>query len=246
MFAATKYKVLGWGDPIGHGVTRPRYVQVSGVAKTDSVKEPNVVVAELIAARLGQAILLPIPPAFIVAGEDQYWFASLDFNLAGETLPPVRAAEVVAKFPEISAGIVVFDAWIMNQDRHRRNLGHDTATHNLQVFDHSRALMRRDSQRDFANSQRNKLGIGRQHCLAPQVVDELHFAQWIDRINLIPVYYLREVLKDAVDVGLHPDNVTFFLELLLERRKLLPQLLNDNRNHFPALQPALGGPQAWS
>lgn len=247
MLRPTNYKVIGWGPNIGDGVSQAQYLQLSGVAKRNSTAEPNIVAAEMIAARLGQAILLPIPPAFIVEGEKGPWFASLDFNLAGESLPPVEPAEIVTRFPATSAGIVVFDAWIMNRDRHCWNLAHHTQTGRLQVFDHSRALMPSIGQREFAERFRNALAIGHHHCLARHIVDEFPLAQWIDRIRRIPTYYIREVLAEAVPLGLEPDNVTYFLNLLLERRGRLPQLLRENRRYFPALrQLGLSGPQPWN
>ena len=246
MSPPSDYKVLGWGPAVGHGVSQAQYVQVSGVAKTNSDREPNIVSAEFIAARLGQAILLPIPPAFIVTQDAQPWFASLNFNMAGEDLPPVNPSEIVTGFPEASAGIVVFDAWMMNQDRHRRNLAYDSSTGRLQVFDHSRALMPGSDQREFAHRHRNDLAIGTKHCLAQHIVDELSFAPWISRISAIPEYYIEGILREAVQVGLDPENVSFFLQLLLRRRKRLPQLLKDNRSCFPALQLGLGSPLAWN
>lgn len=247
MLPPTNYKVIGWGSGIGDGVSQAQYVQLSGVAKRNSTTEPNIVAAEMIAARLGQAILLPIPPAFIVEGEKGPWFASLDFNLAGESLPPVKPAEVVAQFPKISAGIIVFDAWIMNRDRHCWNLAHHAQTGRLQVFDHSRALMPSVGQRDFAERFRNDLAIGHHHCLARHIIDEFPLAEWVERIRQIPTYYLYEVLAEAVPMGLEPNNVTYFFNLLSERRSRLPQLLKNNRSYFPALQQlGLGGPQAWN
>ena len=230
------YKVLSWLDPVGQGVSDACFVGISGVAKTNSAREPNIVAAELIAARLGQAILLPIPPAFIVDRDGEPWFTSLDFNLAGEALPPVNGGAAVDRFPDICAGIVVFDAWIMNEDRHCRNLACHTASGRLQVFDHSRALMPHRDQREFAANNGDNLAIGSNHCLAAHLVDELGFTEWIRRIQEIPTFYIRQVLKDAVTVGLRSHNVNFFFHLLLERRNRLRQLLKDHRSSFPALQ----------
>lgn len=236
MLPPTNYKVIGWGSPIGDSVSHAQNVALSGVAKRNSTTEPNIVAAEMIAARLGQAILLPIPPAFIVKGDEGPWFASLDFNLAGESLPPVEPEKVVTQYPDLSVGIVVFDAWIMNPDRHCWNLAYHVSTRRLQVFDHSRALMPGVGQREFAETHRHELAIGHNHCLARHIIDGFPFARWIDRIRQIPDYYLREVLTDAIPIGLEKGNVTFFFDLLVERRRDLPQLLEANQSHFPALQ----------
>ena len=246
----TSYKILAWGTPVGHGVSGhgvsgAQYVNVSGVAKRNSEREPHIVASELIAARLGQAILLPIPPAFIVDCDGAPWFASLNFNLAGESLPPVRGVQVVDNFPSITAGIILFDIWIMNKDRHCRNLAYHRASKRLQIFDHSRALMPYPNQRAFAEEHRTRLAIGPRHCLAPHIVDALSFSLWFERIQEVPRYYLKAVLEDAVDVGLRADNVDFFLNMLVERRDRLPQLIDDNIQTFPALQVGLGSPLLW-
>lgn len=230
------YKVLNWHDPVGHGVSDACFVGIGGVAKTNSDQEPNIVPAELIAARLGQAILLPIPPAFVVDRDGEPWFTSLDFNLAGESLPPVNGAVAVDRFPAICAGVIVFDVWIMNEDRHCRNLAYHMTNGQLQVFDHSRALMPHVNQTEHAQTNRDKLAIGNNHCLAGHLVDELSFSEWIRRIQAIPTFYIQQVLKDAVTVGLHSDNVHFFFDFLIKRRNRLRQLLNDHRSFFPALQ----------
>lgn len=241
----TNYKILAWGAPVGEGVSGARYVNVSGVAKTNSEREPNIVASELIAARLGQAILLPIPPAFIVDRDGAPWFASLNFNLAGESLPPVNGAQISDKFPSITAGIILFDIWIMNKDRHCRNLAYHNATERLQIFDHSRALMPHQDQRAFAERHRTRLAIGPRHCLAPYIVDAHAFSLWFERIRGVPQYYLKAVLEDAIDVGLRADNVDFFLNMLVERRERLPQLIDENLQSFPALQVGLGNSLLW-
>ena len=241
----SNYKIVAWGTPVGQGVSGAQYVNLSGVAKTNSQREPNVVASELIAARLGQAILLPIPPAFIVDRDGAPWFVSLDFNLAGESLPPVSGSEIATTFPSIAAGIILFDVWIMNKDRHCGNLAYHRATERLQVFDHSRALMPHQNQRTFAEAHRTRLAIGQRHCLAPHIVDAHTFSLWFERIQAVPTYYLKAALEDAVEVGFRPDNVNFFLDLLVERRERIPQLIENNMHTFSALQVGLGSPILW-
>ena len=248
---ARNYKIAEWGPAVGEGVSGARLVNVNAVAKTYSGAEPNIVANELIAARLGQALLLPIPPAFIIQDEDgKPWFTSLNFNLAGEPLPPVRPEDVVGALPGLCAGVVLFDIWIMNPDRHRRNLAHDRSTNRLEIFDHSRALMPLGGdQRHFATAHKDDLAITAPvgtHCLAPRLVDGTAFGLWFTRIRSIPDFHIRDVLEAAVDVGLRPDNVDFFQDFLMQRREDLPKLIEAHQDAFPLLDPGLGLELNWS
>ncbi|MCB9654160.1 MAG: hypothetical protein H6729_08540 [Deltaproteobacteria bacterium] len=49
-----------------------------------------VVANELIAEHLARALLLPIPPGFIIEHKGKPHYVSLNFNLSGEDLPPAN------------------------------------------------------------------------------------------------------------------------------------------------------------
>lgn len=232
---ASHYKIAEWGDPLNDGVSESRYINVNGVAKTNLPLEPHIVANELICARLALAVGLPVPPGFLVMKDGEPWFVSLNFNLAGEPLPPIRPQLLVARKPELCAGIVLFDAWVLNPDRHARNLAHDTSTDDVQIFDHSRALMPTDmAQRQYAEQMVDSPAIGA-HCLARELTDASAFKGWHQRIMAIPEHQLTDALQAAVDVGLEPGNVGFFMDYLLERRSRLPNIVAANPLVFPSL-----------
>jgi len=88
---------------------------------------------------------LPIPPSGIVYApntQPQSWSASLDFNLVGATLPPVDTTACVARLPDLSTGLLLFDTLMTNCDRHRGNFAVDFLAQppKMSVFDHSHAL----------------------------------------------------------------------------------------------------------
>lgn len=233
--AETHYKIAEWGDPLNDGVSGSRYINVNGVAKTNLTHEPHIVANELIVARLAQATGLPIPPGFLVDKEGEPWFVSLNFNLAGEPLPPIRPKLLAARKPELCAGIVLFDAWVMNPDRHAKNLAHDTTTDAVQIFDHSRALIPTDlPEREYAERMVDKPGIGA-HCLAHEITDASTFPYWHRRIMAVAEHQITDALEAAVGYGLEAENVGFFRDYLLERRIRLPNIVAANRTVFPSL-----------
>ncbi|MBL7955408.1 MAG: hypothetical protein JNJ91_10240 [Flavobacteriales bacterium] len=233
--AATHYKIANWGDPVGEGVSDSQYINVTGIAKTNSPAEPNIVANEYICARLAAAVGLPVPPGFLVKKDDEPWFVSMDFNLAGDVLPPIIPQILLARKPELCAGIVLFDAWILNPDRHARNLAHDTTTDAVIIFDHSRALMPTDlPQRQYAEAMVDKPAIGA-HCLGTILKDASTFKYWHQRILAVAEHQITDALNDAAEVGLEPGNVHFFRQYLLDRRQRLPKIVANNPGAFPSL-----------
>lgn len=232
---ATHYKIADWGDPVGEGVTGSRYINVTGVAKTHVPGEPYIVANEYICARLAVAVGLPVPPGFLVKKDAEHWFVSMDFNLSGEMLPPILPDLLVARKPELCAGIVLFDAWVLNPDRHAKNLAHDTNTDAVVIFDHSRALMPTDlPQRQYATEMVDKPAIGA-HCLATVLKDAGTFDHWHKRIMAVAEHQITDALQDAVQLGLEPANVEYFRNYLMDRRIRLPNIVAANTQVFPNL-----------
>ena len=233
--SATHYKIADWGDPVGEGVSGSRYINVTGVAKTNVPGEPHIVANEYVCARLATAVGLPVPPGFLVKKGDEPWFVSMDFNLSGNVLPPILPDLLLAHNPQLCAGIVLFDAWVLNPDRHAKNLAHDTTTDAVVIFDHSRALMPTDRpQREYAEAMVDKPAIGA-HCLAAVLKDASTFKYWHQRLMAVPEHQITDALKDAAEVGLEPGNVDFFRQYLLDRRVALPNIVANNTGVFPSL-----------
>jgi len=232
---ATRYKIWQTGGPVGQGASNSFHVGVAGVAKMDQAALPFVVANELICSLLARAILLPIPPGFIIDHQGVPCYVSLNFNLAGEDLPPVDAAVISAQQPTLSCGIVLFDVWVVNRDRHSRNIANDKTTGKVHIFDHSHAFF---SGRASLETNRNQLGIGG-HCLVPELTTFKGLHDWLNRINGIPEYYVREAIASAVKVGLPDVDRDFCSDFLLERRKRLVDLIKANRNSFSKIQPPL-------
>jgi hypothetical protein len=117
------YGVAAVGSYMGAGVTGSRAAQLDGVVKTWDASAPYTVANEYICGRLATTIGLPAPPGTIARLNDGTWgFVMLRFGHRGDRLPPVDPDEVVRYKPSLAAGVVAFDSWVLNFDRHTGNL----------------------------------------------------------------------------------------------------------------------------
>ena len=137
---ATRYKIWSVGAPVGQGATQSFHVGVAGIAKGSSPWPSFIVDNDLICRDYAQIFLLPIPPGFIIDHNGTPHYVSLNFNLSGEDLPPADPGMIASDHPELACGIVLFDVWIVNGDRHRGNIAHDRTTNRVQISDHSHCL----------------------------------------------------------------------------------------------------------
>jgi hypothetical protein len=124
----TLYRMVSFDKQLNTGVTDTSQVTVSAVAKCNSVDSPYFVPNEYFCGELGRFLRLPIPPCALLSAPDHevtQWFASLDFNYMGNSLPPVLPEKVVEFLPDLSTGVIVFDVLVANGDRHPANLAVD-------------------------------------------------------------------------------------------------------------------------
>ena len=115
---------------------------------------------KLYAARLGDFLDYPCPPLgwFIPPKGNDLFYASLDFNLTGNTLPPVNVTKCIEVLPQLSTGVLLFDILIANSDRHGRNLSVDFSSKppTMNVFDHGHAMFGKDAGEGVSRLERLK------------------------------------------------------------------------------------------
>jgi hypothetical protein len=217
------------------GATAPLHVGVAGIAKTNA-PHPTVVANELVCNRLASALLLPTPPGFLIHHNDSPYYVSLNFNLAGHSLPPADPAAVAAVKPDLSWGIVLFDIWVLNDDRHPQNMSHDTTTNAVHIFDHSHALFAKN--RDHLNNSANALGFGGE-CLAPRIGTLAGLDHWCARFAALPEFFIRTVVEDIAEpqFGVTSEDATFYANWLIDRRGRLKDLVLAHRTSFPGILP---------
>jgi hypothetical protein len=236
------YRVTSWGKAVGIGVTGASFIEVSAVCKTNALPDhPYYIANELIAAELGRVLKLPVPPGFIIEDSNgTRYFASLGFNLTGVALPPILPDEFAAQYLAQIGGIVAFDTFIANPDRHGGNI---SATYGNQgrfnLFDHSHALLgpnidAQDGQIRF-RAVENQLGIGG-HCLKDRITDDTTFLEFLNRIESIPDYFVRETVSAASDVGLSVAVTQNLTDFLLARRGRVRQIIAGNKGEFPGIR----------
>ncbi len=248
---AANYRLLSIGDPLKIGVAESRHLTVGAIGKRNVANAPYCIPNEMICGELGRFLRLPVPPLGVVAEEGgEAWFASLNFNLTGNDLPPVKPADCVSLLPSLSAGVLLFDVWIANLDRNRKNLALDAlaATPLMSVFDHSHALFgyAKDKGEERLMGHANSLGISwktgdplesgkNRHCLLDAMNSDAHFDDWMKRIESAPDFYIEEVCRDALPYGLSAAECDAAAGFLKTRRDTLRELINDNRAEFAAI-----------
>jgi hypothetical protein len=212
------------------------FVGLSGVAKGNAHGTTLTVANEHICGQLGRGACLPIPPAALVEKNGVPYHVSLDFNLSGQGLPPADSAALVQALPELACGIVLFDVWIVNSDRHQSNLTFDQITGQVQLFDHSPAFLQGPDPINTLQAKYDELGIGG-HCIAPQLKSLEGMRMWFERFNAIPNFFIEDAFETAKSVGLLDAQVPPARDFVLNRRARVLELVNAHRTSFPLVLP---------
>lgn len=234
---ATRYKLWQKGSAVGSGVTGAFHVAMAGIAKCSCAGMPYTVANELICGYLARAVLLPMPPGFIMEDQGVPYYVSMNFNLAGQDLPPANPKKITDRNPSLSWGIILFDALIANFDRHDQNIFYDSVSGKVQIFDHSHAFITghdTDSAINEFERRRTSAGIG-EHCLARTISTLDGLEEWAARFRSIPEFYIRDVVKSAKTVGFSDDLAKYATKILMDRKENLLELVLSNRSRFPSL-----------
>src|SRR4051812_16273732 len=109
-----RYRILFVGPKLGTGVGDVHLVTLQAVAKANCATTPYCIANEVICGEIGRFLGLPIPSAGVVhsINGNGLFYASLNFNLTGTTLPPINTTECVKQLPKESAGVLLFDIFI--------------------------------------------------------------------------------------------------------------------------------------
>lgn len=231
--------------------------EIRGVAKTNDESEFTIA-NELICARIGQTIGLPVPSG--VVAEDaakRVYYLSLDVSFEGKALPPVIPAEFANEEPWLAAGVVVFDVLIANGDRNRGNLSRDPAftIPRVSVFDHGHALLgtgdpdgldRLEAAKDVLGCAIDETGVAvNNSVLLDQPLDATNLEQWVGRIRQVPDYVFEDICREVAampNLNIWNDTADQIVGWLIERRSKLDQLIWDNQGLLPNVQWSLWGP----
>lgn len=244
-----RFRIIFLGPSLGAGVSDGLTVSIHAVAKKNGPKAPYCVANEVVSGEIGRFLGLPVPPSGVVyppTGNDLF-FASLDFNLTGNTLPPLNTTKCVQLLPELSAGVLLFDILIANSDRHGRNLSVDFSSRPpaMNVFDHGHSLFgsiqgqavaRLEKLRDRLAISAGSRTAGNRHCLLDQINTDAHFGHWLERIRLIPDYVIEDLCGELPGLGSSKAEAVAACEFLKVRRLRMQQIVEGNKAEFTGIR----------
>jgi hypothetical protein len=233
--AASKYKLWAIGQPVGAGVSGSIHVGMAAVAKKASAGEPNIVINELLCSLLARSLFLPCPPGALLENSGENYYCSLNFNLAGQSLPPTSVPLLVTRCPEMCWGILLFDVLVMNPDRHNQNLSFDRTTNAVQIFDHSRAFLPlKATVEERIKENEGQLGFAG-HCLSPEISSMAGFDYWVARIKSLPDYCIEETIEEISHIGFPADKKSLTVNFIKSRRNSIDTIIHSNMVQFPKL-----------
>ena len=233
------YRLASLGEPIGHGASRTCRVLLQAVAKQNGGRGaayclPN----ELICGELARFLRLPAPPVALVAlpGEEAR-VASLDFNFTDHPLSPVDVDACLHLLPSLSAGLLLFDIWIANPDRHNGNFHVDfqCSPPRLNFFDHGQALLGHVPGEAVARMERLQGKLATVSCFLARISEDTHFPLWLERIRATPDFFIEELCAEARPYGLTDEECAAASAFLKSRRDSLAALINADRPAFKSM-----------
>lgn len=240
------YSLAKIAKPVGTGVSKSYWLELFAVGKRTNHCR-YFVANELIGARLGSFLGLPIPPFALLQmkGETEVWFSSVDYRLTGHSLPPIDPTDCVKEFPSLSTGIILFDLWIANTDRHTGNLNMDISpskSPRLNVFDHGHALFSFDGEsrlnnllNEFAITEKTESGANR-HCLLDELNTSDWFDDWYERIEALPKFVISDTCESLIEDGILSDKEAgLATSFLVKRQQNLRDLVRKNQGEFQSI-----------
>jgi hypothetical protein len=214
------YAIKSIGGKLG-GASGALEVLMEGIAKDDS-SEHYTVANEYICNRAALAVGLPVPPGTIAKKADRTnMFVCLRFTAGPTSLPAVDPADLVADHPELAAGIVAFDCWVGNWDRHAGNLAYVQGASGVSLFDHGRTLLRTPAGEGAAaiDAVRDMPLVHDAGALLPHVNDYKLLNRWSDRIARVMPELISDACGVAARTGTCSDEEAQAVERFLDHRK---------------------------
>jgi hypothetical protein len=145
--------------------------------------------------------------------------------------PPVIPADFVKDHPNIAAGVIAFDCWVANYDRHDENLAYSNRLLPPTVFDHDLALMgNQGPERLDALLEDGIAG----NCLCGCVTDARQFRVWSARIASLDDDLIEGICESITcEGGLTGEEAAATSRFLVRRKLRIGLLLRNSADSMP-------------
>jgi hypothetical protein len=212
---------------------------------TLSPSNPTVGGNEWVAARLAEAVGLPtLDHRILLKGEDLFFGSAF---MGSGTFTPEITAPLFAKCDNRDQiyGIVAFDVWMINSDRHNQNLvvrhrRRSEVQNELLPNDHSHLLVS-ESEPRLGSELMACLNDppGRFVCLQfvrESIVNRKLLSTAIDRIENLSERTIRAAVASTPSQLLATTDRAIYADFLVQRRTLLRGLMQNAGRLFPNLE----------
>lgn len=234
------------------GASNARYVLAENgeeyIIKGPSLipEHPTVGANEWIAAQLAVALGLPVLDHRLVAMGGRLFFASA--WMQKPTFSPALDAELFRRCQnrDRAYGVVVFDSWLINQDRHGNNLlvRHSrNGEHLLMLNDHSHLLVSPlgpTKAEDLLASLADPPGrFVRLPFIRDGITDPSQLRAALDQIEGLSDAEVQSAVNSTPQELLSSAEQEIYADFLLQRRDCLREVLHNGSAAFPNLKGAI-------
>jgi hypothetical protein len=188
---------------------------------------PYLIANELICCRLAAALGLPVLPGEVANHADgRKCWVTPQVSHGGVAVPPPKGDDVLAAHASTIAGTVVFDCWILNEDRNEDNfLFHDSL--GMWLIDHEGALAGADGGRFETFSRKTDMPLG-WHGFEGAALPEEAVKYWRWRVKSVSDRAIDLAIDEANARGLLPKaKGAVISKLLRDRKEQIDRLVGD-------------------
>jgi hypothetical protein len=206
-------------------------------------EHPTVAANEWIAAQLADALGLPVLDYRIVTMGGSLFFAST--WMQKPTFMPAIDAETFQKCEnrQRAYGVVVFDCWLVNRDRHSENLIVRTSRQGNRLMilnDHSHLLVSPSEPTKMSELQGSVKAPPAPFVWLPflrdAITDPSEIRQVLDQIDALSEDFIRSVVSGTPEQLLSTADQAIYADFLVERRACLREVMQTGSAVFPKLE----------
>jgi hypothetical protein len=241
--------------PVGRGASNPRYVLASDeneyIIKGPSLSSdnPRVGANELIAARLASKLGLPVLRYALLSWRGGLFFASQWMDKSKFSPALDRELFLKCENRDLIYEAVIFDAWLINKDRHNENLiarrisRTGPPRHNLLLNDHSHLLVSPSGPTDIsqlmAQVDRPASNFVVLDFVRESIVDPARVREALSTVERLSDEEIESVVASTPDGLLASDERGIYSEFLVKRRSRLRAVMQKESGAFPNLKGAI-------